>query len=46
MQTSVKSSSINPYWDEKFTFNINQGNEDLKVVVMDKAVTKADAFEG
>ena len=45
IETKVVKDSLNPFWDEKFTFAISQGNDDLKITVWDKDKLKKD-FEG
>ena len=46
IQTSVKSSDLNPVWNESFTFDIDTGREPLQIEVMDKDTFGADDFEG
>lgn len=38
--------TLNPVWNEEFFFNIESGNETLKLTVMDKDVLMPDDFEG
>jgi hypothetical protein len=35
-QTNCQKKTLNPTWDQTFTFRIERGNEILKLVVMDK----------
>ena len=46
VQTKYQKSTLNPIWEESFTFDIFKGDEILKVVVMDKDVIKSEDFEG
>mgnify|MGYP000926628667 CR=1 FL=1 len=45
-QTKYHKSTLNPIWEESFTFDIFKGDEILKVLVMDKDAIKSDDFEG
>ena len=38
--------TLNPVWNEDFIFNIETGNEVLKLIVMDKDTLMPDDFEG
>lgn len=46
IETSVKHKTLNPRWDESFTFPIKTGNEILHVTVLDQDRGKDDDFEG
>jgi Ca2+-dependent lipid-binding protein len=46
IQTSYKKSDLNPVWNESFTFDIEHGQDTLKIVVFDKDTFGQDDFEG
>jgi len=46
IETKYIPNDLNPVWDEIFTFNIERGDGDLKVVVMDRDTIGNDDFEG
>lgn len=46
IQTSYKKSDLNPVWNESFTFDIEHGQEPLKLVVYDKDTFGQDDYEG
>lgn len=46
IETSVKSGTLSPVWNESFTFDIMQGKDVLKVTIMDKDRFGGDDFEG
>lgn len=45
IETKAAKDPSTPHWDEKFTFAISQGNDDLKLTVWGKGKSKRD-FEG
>jgi C2 domain/EF-hand domain pair len=46
VQSKYIPKTLNPIWNEEFTFNIETGTGDLKVTVMDKDNIMQDDFEG
>ena len=46
IQTNYKQSTLNPYWDEAFTFEIESKGQVLNAIVMDKDSIGKDDFEG
>jgi Ca2+-dependent lipid-binding protein len=46
IETNYKKSTLSPVWNESFTFDITQGREPLKVIIMDKDTFGKDEFEG
>jgi hypothetical protein len=46
IETNYKKSTLSPVWNESFTFDIMQGRDQLKIVVMDKDTFGNDDFEG
>ena len=46
IETNYIPNDLNPVWDEIFTFNIERGDGDLEVVVMDRDTIGRDDFEG
>ena len=46
IETTVKLKTLNPRWDESFSFPITTGNEILHVTVLDQDRGKEDDFEG
>jgi Ca2+-dependent lipid-binding protein len=46
IETNYKKSTLNPVWNESFTFEIVHGSEPLQIVVMDKDFYGKDDFEG
>ena len=46
IETNYKKSTLSPVWNESFTFDILQGREPLKVIIMDKDTFGKDEFEG
>lgn len=45
IETKAAKDPVSPNWDEKFTFSISQGSDDLKLTVWGKGKSKRD-FEG
>ena len=45
-QTKYIRETLNPVWNEEFAFNIETGDETIKVEVWDKDVLPPDDFEG
>lgn len=45
-ETTYKSSTLQPVWNESFTFDIYHGKDNLRVLVMDKDTFGNDDFEG
>ena len=46
IETNFKKTTLNPVWNESFTFDISHGRHPLRVVVMDKDTFGNDDFEG
>jgi Ca2+-dependent lipid-binding protein len=46
IETSVKSGTLSPVWNESFTFDITHGKDPLKITIMDKDRFGGDDFEG
>jgi Ca2+-dependent lipid-binding protein len=46
IETNFKKSTLNPVWNESFTFEISHGREPLQIVVMDKDTFGKDDLEG
>ena len=46
IETKYIPNDLNPVWDEIFTFNIERGDGELKVVIMDRDTIGNDDFEG
>lgn len=46
IETKYVTNDLNPVWNEVFTFQIEHGNDDLKVIVMDHDNIGTDDFEG
>lgn len=46
IDTTYKKSTLNPVWNESFTFDIASGVQPLYVIVMDKDTFGNDDFEG
>lgn len=46
VQTNYRKSTLNPVWNESFTFDITNGNNALRVVIMDKDTFGNDDFQG
>jgi Ca2+-dependent lipid-binding protein len=46
IETNYKKGTLNPVWNESFTFDIVHGNEPLKIAIMDKDTFGNDDFEG
>lgn len=46
IETNYKKSTLNPVWNESFTFEIVHGSEPLQIVAMDKDFYGKDDFEG
>jgi Ca2+-dependent lipid-binding protein len=46
IETSFKKSTLNPVWNESFTFEISHGREALFIEVMDKDTFGDDDSEG
>jgi len=46
IETNFKKNTLNPVWNESFTFDITTGNEPLRIVIMDKDTFGNDDFEG
>jgi hypothetical protein len=46
IETSVKLKTLNPRWDESFSFPIISGNEVLRITVLDQDNGKDDDYEG
>jgi hypothetical protein len=46
IETSVKLKTLNPRWDESFSFPITTGTEILRVTVLDQDNGKDDDYEG
>ncbi len=44
--SNYKKGTVNPVWNESFTFDIDHGREKLKVEVFDKDTFGSDEFEG
>ena len=45
-ETTFKKSTLQPVWNESFTFEITHGSEPLFIEVMDKDAFGADDSEG
>eukprot|EP00359_Climacostomum_virens_P007038 CAMPEP_0204903122 /NCGR_PEP_ID=MMETSP1397-20131031/4060_1 /ASSEMBLY_ACC=CAM_ASM_000891 /TAXON_ID=49980 /ORGANISM="Climacostomum Climacostomum virens, Strain Stock W-24" /LENGTH=470 /DNA_ID=CAMNT_0052071707 /DNA_START=905 /DNA_END=2314 /DNA_ORIENTATION=- len=46
IETRYISNDLNPVWEETFTFQVQKGNEDLQVIVMDHDTLGRHDFEG
>lgn len=46
IESNVKKGTLNPVWNESFTFEILHGRESMKVMVMDKDTFGNDDFKG
>ena len=46
IETSFKKSTLNPVWNESFTFEISHGSMPLMIEVMDKDTFGEDDSEG
>ena len=46
IETNFKKSTLQPVWNESFTFEIVHGREPLQIVVMDKDTFGKDDLEG
>lgn len=46
IETNFKKGTLNPVWNESFTFDISHGHIPLKVVVMDKDTFGKDDYQG
>ena len=46
IETTYKKSTLDPVWNESFTFDINLGTEPLFIEVMDKDTFGKDDSEG
>ena len=46
IETNYKKSTLQPVWNESFTFEITHGREPLQIVVMDKDTFGNDDLEG
>lgn len=46
VQSNYRKSTLNPVWNESFTFDITNGNNELKIVIMDKDTFGTDDFQG
>jgi Ca2+-dependent lipid-binding protein len=46
IETNYKKSTLQPVWNESFTFEITHGREPLHIVVMDKDTFGNDDLEG
>lgn len=46
IETNYKKSTLQPVWNESFTFEITHGREPIQIVVMDKDTFGNDDLEG
>lgn len=46
VETSYIKNTLNPVWDETYTFDVQAREEILRVVVMDRDAVGTDDFEG
>ncbi len=46
IESNFKKSTLNPVWNESYTFEIRNGNEKMKLIVMDKDTFGNDEFQG
>ena len=46
IESSYIKNTLNPVWNESYTFDITRRDENLRVVVMDRDQMKSDDFEG
>jgi len=45
-KTKVVKNNLNPEWNEEFVYNVEEGARDLKLVLYDWSITKAEEFIG
>jgi WD40 repeat protein len=45
-KTKVVKNNLNPEWNEEFVYNVEEGARELKLVLYDWSITKAEEFIG